>query len=727
MTKRQESCNARQYFFCLVALALVAPVSARAAQAQSVLEEVTVVAQRRSESLQEVPISISALSGATLESYGIDNSLLDLQLVTPGLQTTQVVSGFAPRIRAIGSSDSTPGNESSVSVYLDGVYLPGPSAGLVSLSNIDRVEVLKGPQGTLFGRNTTGGVIQVITSNPSDETAGNVEVTVGNYDKTVFSGYATTGLGEYVAADIAGRWEDQSDGWGNNNYDGKDAYTVKNKTARSKVLVTPGDRTQILISADYYEYNNHGAPFRLEVPSGYYDYNTDLNTVMDGDVWGASAKIEHNFDFGTLVSISAYRDLNQSTSMDIDLSPRFFQHANFDSYGKSFSQEFQLFSPDSSKLKWVVGLYYFDRKTAFDPGQQTGQVLQFVSPAIPIDLFEIYNEQKTNSYAAFAQATYPIMQNTNLTLGVRYTQDEQELHSRTQVYPISGTPPVIVSPTETDHQNANKATYRVVLDHNFTPDIMAYLSFNTGFKSGYYNISGFPVGSADPEYLDAYELGIKSEFFDNRLRVNAAAYYYDFSDFQSQYILQGQAVAINAGDATVKGMELDVNAVVLEGWNIRFGVNWMPTAKYNKFDPCPGPQNPPYVFPPGSATYDCSGSRMLNAPKWDVTAGTDYTLPTSVGQFNFSAAYNYISKFPWDANFGIVPGYNTGLFKEPSHSLLNLQVKWTSPNDSLNFAVWMKNVTDEEYLVNANQSSGSGKVGMPGAPQTYGATLGYQF
>lgn len=707
--------------------AFLLPTAAAPVLAENILEEVTVVAQRRSESLQEVPISIAAITGATLDSYGIDNSVLDLQLVTPGLQTTQVVSGFAPRIRAIGSSDSTPGNESSVSVYLDGVYLPGPASGLVSLSNIDRVEVLKGPQGTLFGRNTTGGVIHVITKDPSQETTGNLDVTVGNYDKTVFSGYATTGLSENVAADIAGRWEEQSDGWGNNNYDGKDAYTIKNKTARSKVLITPGERTRILLEGDYYEYNNHGAPFRLEVSSGYYDYNTDLNSVMDGDVWGASAKIEHDFDFATLVSISAYRDLNQSTTMDIDLGPTFFQHANFNSYGKSFSQELQLISPDSSELNWIVGLFYFDRKTAFDPGQQTGQVLQFISPTDPIDLFEIYNEQKTNSYAAYAQATYPWTQNTNLTLGIRYTQDEQELHSYTQVYPTSGDPPFVRSPTETDHQNADKPTYRAVIDHHFTPDIMAYVSFNTGFKSGYYNISGFPVGSADPEYLDAYEIGLKSEFFDSRLRLNAAAYYYDFTDFQSNYILQGQAVAINAGNATIKGLEMDLYAVPLANWNIRMGFNWMPTAKYDKFDPCPGPQNPPYVFPPGSASYDCSGSRMLNAPKWDVTVGTDYTIPTSVGDFNLSVAYNYMSEFPWDANFGIVPGYNTELFEEPSHSLVNLQAKWTSPSESYSAAVWWKNVTDEEYLVNGNQSSGSGEVGMPGAPETYGVTLGYQF
>lgn len=713
--------------------ALLLPVVAGNALAQTRegygIEEIVVVAQKRAENLQSVPISVAAMTAQTLAKYGVDNSPLDLQMVTPGLQTTQVVSGFAPRIRAIGSTDSTPGNESSVSVYVDGVYIPGPASGLVSLSNIERVEVLKGPQGTLFGRNTTGGLIQVITKDPSQETGGNLSVSYDKYDTKTVKGYATTGLGENVAADLAGRWEDQGDSWGTNIYDGQDAYRVQNRTFRSKVLVTPGENTTITLTGDYYKYKNHVAPFRLEIPSDFYDYNQDLNSKMTGKVWGVSGRVEHEFEFGTLVAISAYRNLNQDTSMDIDLGPTFFQHAFFESYGKSFSQEIQLLSPDSSEIDWIVGAFYFDRKAAFDPVRQEGAILQMVPPPLPpLSALEAYNKQKTTSYALFAQATYPLLENTNLTLGIRYTDDKQDFDGYGLAYPLPGIPnlpPVLELPELVipDNLNSDKLNYRIVLDYHFTADIMAYVSYNTGYKSGYFNISGFPADSAGPESLEAYEIGIKSELFDNRLRLNASAYHYDFNDVQSIFIVQGAARAINAGSAKVNGVEAEVTAAPVANWNVNLGFNWMPEADYSTFYPCPGPQNPPW----GPANYNCSDSRMINAPKWDVTLGTDYTIPSSIGDFNLAVAYQYMSSFPWDANFGIVPGYNTGLYKEPSHSFVNVKAAWTSPREEFNLAVWAKNLTDEEHLVNGNQSSGSGQIGMPGRPRTYGMTIGYQF
>jgi iron complex outermembrane recepter protein len=193
------------------------------------------------------------------------------------------------------------------------------------------------------------------------------------------------------------------------------------------------------------------------------------------------------------------------------------------------------------------------------------------------------------------------------------------------------------------------------------------------------------------------------------------------------------AVAINAGSAEVKGFEAEATAVPVDNWNIRLGFNWMPDADYDEYTPCPGPQNPPFVFPPGSAVYDCSDSRMVNAPEWDVSLGTDYTIPTSVGNFNFSVALKYTSDFPWDADFGDVRSpftgayYNTGVYEEPSRTLVNAQAKWTSSNEIASVAVWGRNLTDEEYQVYGTQTSSSGQIGMPGEPQTYGVTLGYNF
>ena len=697
------------------------------------LEEIIIVAQRRTEDMQSVPIAITALTGEALAKYGVDHNMLDLSFATPGLQTAQIVQGFAPFIRGIGSTDVTPGNENAVSVYVDGVYIPGTASGLVSLSSIERFEVLKGPQGTLFGRNTTGGLIHVITKTPSQETGGNLSVSYDNFETAIVNGYATTGLGENVAVDISGRWEDQGESWGTNNFDGADAYKKNNNNAfRSKMLVTPGEDTALTLAADYFEYTNDVTPWRREVPSGFFDYNQDLNADMKGETWGVSARIEHDFDFAQLVSISAYRDVEQSSTLDIDQGPTPFQHGFFTSYQDAFSQEIQLVSQDSGKLQWITGLYYFDREAKFDPVEQRGLILTLAfSPALYS--FQGYNTQETASYAAFAQATYEVFADTNLTLGIRYSKDEQDYEGHTQQYPASGMPAVIVSPTATDDFESDKSTYRVVLDHQFSPDVMGYISYNTGYKTGFFNIAGFPADSAGPEYLDAYEVGLKSEFLDNRLRLNMAAYYYDYQEVQALYLLNGLAVAINAGSAEVKGFEAEATAVPLDNWNIRLGFNWMPDADYDEYTPCPGPQNPPWVFPPGSAVYDCSGSRMINAPEWDVSLGTDYTIPTSVGNFNVSVAYKYTSDFPWDADFGDVRSpftgdyYNTGVYEEPSRHLFNAQAKWTSLNEIASVAVWARNLTDEEYQVYGTQTSSSGEIGMPGEPRTYGVTLGYHF
>ncbi len=714
-------------------IASVALSTASVSSDAAVLEEIVVTAQKRAENLQSVPISISAFTSSTLERYGIDNSPLELQFITPGLQTTQVVSGFSPRIRAIGSTDSTPGNESSVSMYVDGVYIPASAGGLVSLSNIDRVEVLKGPQGTLFGRNATGGLINVITRTPSSETGGNLSISYDNFDTPIISGYVTTGVGENAAVDFSGRWENQGDGWGKNLYDGSDTYKNDNYALRSKLYYTPTDEAEITLAADYYDYDNEIAPFRLEVPSGYYDYDQDLASKMTGDAWGLSAHIGYEFDFATLVSISAYRDIDQGTTFDVDQGPTPFQHAIFESYGKSFSQELQLLSPDSSEIDWILGLFYFQREAAFDPGAQKGTVLQLAFNP-PLDLFEIYNKQDTTSYSAFAQMTYPLLEDFNLTLGIRYTDDEQKYSGYSKAYPLSGMP-VEVSPTVKNDLSADKWTYRLALDYSFTPDIMGYVSYNTGFKSGFFNISGFPADSAGPETLEAYEVGLKSQLFGYRMRFNIGAYIYDYKDVQTQYILQGQAVAVNAGSATVKGLEMESVFVVTDGWNLRVGFNWMPEAEYDQFSPCPGPQNPPWVFPPGSGNYECGGSDMVNAPEWDVSVGTDYSLLTSVGEFDFSLAYQYLDDFAWDADFGTVTDafgaglvYNPkGVFVEPSRSLVNAHIKWVSTGQDFSVSVWGRNLTDEEYLVNGNQSSGSGQVGMPGEPRTYGVTLGLEF
>jgi iron complex outermembrane receptor protein len=240
---------------------------------------------------------------------------------------------------------------------------------------------------------------------------------------------------------------------------------------------------------------------------------------------------------------------------------------------------------------------------------------------------------------------------------------------------------------------------------------------------------------------------VKSELFDHRLRLNASGYHYDISNLQTFFVVLGHANVTNAGAAKINGADFEGTFIPLsdnDNWNINFGGNYMPDAHYVKYAPCPGPTLPWINIP--AAGYDCSGKRLLQTPVWDLNLGTDYTIPSSVGPFNLAVVYHYTSHFVWDADYGpvsygvlaglpslvqpgIQPGtpYSTSALREPAHSFVNLQVQWTSPKDDLTVSAWAKNLTGTKYLVNATQSVGWGREVLPGAPATYGATVGYHF
>ncbi len=710
MTKHIEALGTKQRTLAKV-VATVVLFTPGISSATGQLEEVIVTAQKREEGLQSVPISVQAFTGGGLKLAGVDNSI-DLQIVTPGLQTARLAGGWVPRIRGIGSTDTSPGNESSVSTYIDGVYISGSFAGLLSLNNVERIEVLKGPQGTLFGRNATGGLINVITKDPQQELGGNLELSYGNYDDKVINGYATTGVTDTIATDLAVRWEDRGDGWGTNLGTGNDTFVDKEVVVRNKWLFELGDSTEITLEGNYFDFDRDTTNFYYRQKHRYdYDHNLDDNYKAHG--WGSSLHINHDFSRASFVSITAYNDVSQGSYSDADYTPAPLQFGKFSSGTETFTQEFQLLSPGDSDLEWILGVFYMDRKAFMDPaGFGLGSLEDRAAR-----LLGNFTQQDTESWAVFAQGTYPILENLDLTLGARYTQDQLKYEGKSLGFaPFPGdTDPTLVFGPDRDKADMDEPTYRVVLDYEFTPSVMAYGSVSTGFKSGTFTILSVPGPVADPEKLLAYEIGFKSELLDHRLRLNAAAYYYDFKDFQSLEVLGIQSQLINAGKATVKGLEMEVVALPTLNWTLKAGFNYMPTAKYDEFRGCPGPI-------PGDLSDDCSGARIIGSPDWDVSLNSEYTIPSSVGDFDLVLTYQYMSKFPWDADHGEFP-----VLEEGSRSLLNLRARWTSINGGLYLDAWGKNVTDEEYLVFGTNANGQGARILDGAPRTYGVTLGYNF
>ncbi|WP_420145559.1 TonB-dependent receptor [Sphingobium sp.] len=702
---------------------------AQATADQRGIEDIIVTAQKRSESLQKVPITVSAISAVTADALGIKDTT-DLQFATPGLVMHHGGYSMTPTLRGIGTEAGSAGQESPIATYVDGVYLVSASSSIFSLSNIERVEVLKGPQGTLFGRNAVGGVINIITKQPSHTPEIKATAGYGNYDTAEAGLYATTGLTDAIAADVSVFWRHQYDGYGRvvaapgqvNPAAGKPTFLSKEFAIRSKLLVTPGDSTDITIAMDYSDGENALGTARRLLPGtraaanvipndvgpvgGFWDVRSDYYPqTAKYKAWGISGTIDHDFGWANVKSITAYRrpDVNSSGDQDSVEAPLF--NAFTPTKLRQFSQELQLLSSDSSKVKWILGLYYLNA----DYDAEFQYIGSLFGPN-RYDSFQIVDvHPTTKSLAGFGELTIPLGDSTRVTAGARYTYDKQHIDGQT----LNNAGPVPRSQVDKS-QSFSKPTWRLSIDHEFTPTLMAYASYNRGFKSGVYSSTAPTDPAVSPTTLDAYELGFKSQLFDNQVRFNASAFYYDIKDIQLTILNPGggaSLVLLNAAAGQVKGVDVDIEAVPLQNLTLRLGGEYLDT-EYKDF------KNAPVgvVNPNGGVIInrvDASGSDFVYAPKWTFNASALYDIPTQVGDFNLSVNYYKQSSFL---------GYFDS-FRQSGYDLINASAGWTSSNGRWNVKFWGKNLANEKYYnhiaIGTRRAAGS-----PGAPRTYGITIG---
>jgi iron complex outermembrane recepter protein len=705
-------------------------------QASTEVEEIIVTAQKRSENLQNVPIAITAVTSARLVAASI-TSAAELGAVTPNLSLTQIAGTLQPHIRGVGTNFSGPGVENPVATYVDGVYIASGTSSLLTLNNIERVEVLKGPQGTLFGRNATGGLIQVITKDPAYKPSMSLGLGYANYQTVTASAYVTSGLGENVAADLAVRYEHQGDGWGTNLFNGRDVNRTDHDFAiRSKLLFEPGNSTKIRLAVDFSDrkandaqhwapgypisFNNpfFGGPYNL---GGVYDVNNNVDD--DSRLRSGGASLQINQDLGTvaLQSITAFRKTKFSFDLDLDLTPVPLISCCGDVGAQQLSQEFQFSSTGSGPLKWVGGVYLFSARDKYD---QVDIVIQGRASPIPGGVplnIRFNNAVKTRSVAAYGQASYEIADRTTLTLGGRFTYEDRR---------ISGTesdiigPNVIVIPlpvagsgfpAKIDFKRFN---YRVALDHKFTPDILGYVSYNTGFKSGGYNLNSSANAPYKPEEIKAAEIGLKMQLFDRHLRFNLAAFRYNYSNIQVANFAGGTTLIGNGAAAKIYGLDVDADLALGNGFSVNGGVGYIhdrftsyPDAPYyNGFGGC--------VTRPGTfCNLSAKGNKLGQTPTWSYNVGANYKAVFESGSLNFNVLYSHSSRWYASAdNFAFQPGLG----------LLNASVQWADKDDQLSIRLWGKNLTNEVYatgLAEANQ----GVFRHVGAPRTYGVTLGAKF
>jgi iron complex outermembrane receptor protein len=715
-----------------------APVSPTAAEGGiGGLEEIVVTAQRRSERLQDVPIAVSAASAARLDAVNIQSSQ-DLALITPGLTIPQTSGYTQPHIRGVGTSANGPGIENPVATYIDGVYIASAPGSLLTLNNIDRIEVLKGPQGTLFGRNSTGGLIQVITKDPNETPSLAANVGYGNYQDVTTDLYATAGLGRNLAADVALRYEHQNGGFGHDLFDGREVGAIHHDFAgRMKFLFTPTDSTKIRLAVDYESrdsdrdiqhldtnfattFNNpfFGGPFPQ---GGTYDINYDTPFYNRLKAGGASLQINQDAGGVSLQSITAFRKSQFSFNIDLDLVPLNLVSAQSTAIDSQFSEELQVTSGNAERFRWVGGLFYFHDRAGWDPLSINFGPLTSPFPGTPGALVDD-NHQVTNSIAPYAQATYEILPNTNLTLGGRYTHETKSVDGTVSL--LDAGTPVATMPFPTPgfgiptNLTFSRFNYRIALDYKITPDVLAYVSYNTGFKSGGFNLSDAVNAPYLPEGIKSVEGGVKSEFFDRRVRLNVAAFRYDYTNIQIQrYIANNIAIANGAG-AKLYGLDLDGEWVITPNLSLIGGLSYLharftsfPNADF--FNPIPGCTPPPG----GTCTGSAAGNTLPYSPTTTFDIGGDYKIETAIGRVSANVTYFRSSEwFVAPANYA----------RQDAYGLVNGSLSWTDASDHYLLKVWGKNLSNTNYATSLLESQ-PGVEMVKGYPRTYGITAGVRF
>lgn len=683
--------------------------------------EIIVTAQRRGENMQDVPISVTAVTAENLEELGVSNTEL-LTAVVPGLSMTRQGRGGQPYIRGVGSQNTVPGNENAVATYVDGVYYADPGGSLFSFNNIERIEVLKGPQGTLFGRNATGGLIQVITSEPTTDLQFRAGVSYADYDTTEGNVYVSGGNGP-VAADLAVYGIHQGEGFGRylNVAGNPDANVREEYAVRSRLLIDLSPNNSLIFSADYRtatgDYGVSRNAYAPTIMAGGFpmtgsiqDANGAFETdVANSDDYGVSVNYRHDFGGFQLSWITAYRHNGYQMIYDQDIGPAFLSSLNQTQSTETHQHELLLTGGD--RLRWTAGLFIFDADARFDP--------IMLRSGIAAGNSDLYSRQETQSYAAFAEGTFALTEQTDITLGIRYTNDEREFTARRFAAGANPNPPGSLIQSANSATTFEEPTYRVGIDHDITDDLMIYAMYNRGFKSGVYNLVNPAAPAVRPEILDAFEVGFKSQWFDNALRLNASAFYYDYQDIHLNTVQAGLTSIFNAAGGEVTGGEIEIL------WAPRVSVGELDIsanlslldAQYTEFPAGPISTPNPAGGNVGSIG-DLSGNDMIRSPNWTLNVGANYTVPVSFGELGFNINVYHNDGFYWEAD---------NRTRQDAYSLVNLST-WIDFGEAQNYRLrfFANNATDEEYFVGVAENS-FGDTGMAGMPRIIGVGVEFRY
>lgn len=671
------------------------------AHRETTLEEIVVTAQKRESNLQDTPVSITAMSGETLQAIGVA-TIEDFQVFTPGITITNDSMAIV-NIRGIGTSAFGVATDPSSTVHYDGVYIPRPTTGYQDLYDVERVELLRGPQGVLFGRNSAGGTLNITSRAPSDEFEARTGLTIGNFNRRSFSGTVSGPLTEKTRGRLTVLTTDR-DGIFNDPTSGADYQNLDSRAARATVAMDVTDAFELTLRADYTRDRETGYPavrlsyppeFALAgatIPRGERQLVLDTMPKNDVDGGGVSATATYAAQPVTLKSITAYRSSDVEQVLDVDATDLFLRNIVFEEESKSFTQEFQLTNNEPQRLEWIAGAFYLKER-----GEDQIQILE------PGRALAIPEENVTDAYALYGQTTYSLTERSRLTAGLRYSYETKDFQ-----YRILLDGPEVAADAAKESWDA--WTPKVGLQHDISDDVMVYASATRGFKSG-----GFQLGDGKPflpEYLWSYEAGLKSMLFDQRVRANLGAFYYDYTDLQVVEYINGVATTTNAGKATLKGGEIEITALATDSLDLIATVAYL-DAKYDRF------------FDQG---VDLAGKTLPNAPKWNATLASEYRVQLDSGAvITLRGDVAQRDRIFFKAN-------NLPQFSNESYVLANARVAFTTASQAWEVALYGRNLTDERYATYRTVGTDTTGVSNPnlplavfGEPRQYGLQVIWSF
>ncbi len=674
-------------------------------QPASVLDEVVVTAQKRSESAQNVPITLTAFGARDLEKRNIEQ-VSDLSRFTPGFNAAQFSYGkpiFA--IRGAENTFSAAGATKPVGVFIDEVYIPRFSASNITLSDVQSVSVLKGPQGTLFGRNVTAGAILVQTREPSLQgVEANARAGVGNYGLREFSGYVSTPLSDETAVSLSVNRE-QRDGFGKDLLTGRDEDDADTWAARGKFLFKPKDALKLQLSADYGRDKNGGRALSALTGSDTDRRTSQLGVVQtfERDMAGGSVRIDYGDGPIKLTSITGYRYsdtfeiFSRSGLSYLSLASGFQEIGEERERDSAFSQEGRL-TYDGEALSLIAGVFYFneDSERGFRKYRLNAR-----TGAITMDNF--YDQDvRTTSAAPFADATWHVTDRFDLTGGVRYTYEDKDAREVL----TSKTAPA-TSFTGIASQSWSEVTYRGVATWRPTRDVTLYGSYATGFTAGGFNTEADVIGAFrayfNPERSASFELGLKSRFAEGRGRFNVAAFSTKYKDKQ-EFVFNNLTFVgniINAAQASARGVEADVAYSPIRALTFSGTFAYL-HGEYDQF-----------VIPGAAAA---TGNPLGNSPRYTYSLSADLDQPMAWGRLLASASYSHKDSYRPSATLPQAI---------PATGLLNAQIGVGALDERWRLMLWGRNLTNEQYPLIISNYSVNAEWLAP--PRTFGLRLSYRY